>query len=75
MNLTVTAKGTDMKFKWLKHGEHRDDDKAISQDDDQYCMTVTVIDHGHMHSISMPLDHHPTHFGQILCFVPAPIFL
>ena len=43
VNLTVTAEGTDMKFKWLKHGEHRDDDKAISQDDDQYCMTETVI--------------------------------
>ena len=36
VNLTVTAKGSSMKFKWLMHGDHRDDDKAIQENDDQY---------------------------------------
>ena len=33
VNLTVTAKGRDMKFEWHKHGEHYDDIEIIEDDE------------------------------------------
>ena len=43
VNLTVTAKGRDLTFEWVKHGSHPDDDTTISEDDDSpYRMTETV---------------------------------
>ena len=43
VNLTVTAKGRDLKFKWVKHDDHPDDDITISDDDDKpYGVTETV---------------------------------
>ena len=47
VNLTVTAKGRDLKFKWMKHGDHSDDDitGTTSEDDDRpYCMTESVLE-------------------------------
>ena len=50
MNLTFTAKGRDMKFKWRKHGEHSDDIKII-EDDDLYHVTESVIKYGYVFSL------------------------
>lgn len=44
VSLTVTAKGSDMKFKWLKHGDLSDDDITIKGDEDQYTVTELVIE-------------------------------
>ena len=44
VNLSITAKGKDMKFKWLKHGDHSDDDMTISMIDERYHMTESVLE-------------------------------
>ena len=41
VNLTVTAKGRSMKFKWRKHGKHSDD-ITILEDGDLYHATELV---------------------------------
>ena len=42
--LTVTAKGRDMEFNWVKHGDHPDDDITINPDIDQNCETESVLE-------------------------------
>ena len=47
VNLTVTAKGRDLMFKWMKHGDHADDKTTISEDDDvdrPYRLTESVLE-------------------------------
>ena len=41
--LTVTAKGSDMEFNWVKHGDHPDDDVTINPDNDKYHKTESVL--------------------------------
>ena len=43
MALTVTAKGSDMEFNWVKHGDHPDDDITITSDNDKYHKTKSVL--------------------------------
>ena len=42
--LTVTAKGRDMEFNWVKHGDHPDDDITINPDNDQDYETERVLE-------------------------------
>ena len=42
--LTVTAKGRDMEFNWVKHGDHPDDDITINPDNDQNYETESVLE-------------------------------
>ena len=42
--LTVTAKGRDMEFNWVKHGDHRIDDITINPDNDQNYETESVLE-------------------------------
>ena len=42
--LTVTAKGRDMEFNWVKHGDHPDDDIPINPDNGQNYETKLVLE-------------------------------
>ena len=42
--LTVTAKGRNMEFNWVKHGDHLDDDITINPDNDQNYETESVLE-------------------------------
>ena len=42
--LTVTAKGRDMEFNWVKHGDHPDDDITINPDNDQNYEIESVLE-------------------------------
>ena len=42
VSLTVTAIGRNMKFNWLKHADHSNDDIRISGDEEQYCVTSVI---------------------------------
>ena len=42
--LTVTAKGRDMEFNWVKHGDHPDDGITINPDNDQNYDTELVLE-------------------------------
>ena len=42
--LTVTAKGSDTEFNWVKHGDHPDDDITINPDNDQNYETESVLE-------------------------------
>ena len=42
--LMVTAKGRDMEFNWVKHGDHPDDDITINPDNDQNYETESVLE-------------------------------
>ena len=42
--LTVTAKGSDMVFNWVKQGGHPDDDVTINPDNDQNYETESVLE-------------------------------
>ena len=42
--LTVTAKGGDMEFNWVKHGDHPGDDITINPDNDQNYETEWVLE-------------------------------
>ena len=59
-----------MKFNWLKHGDHRDDYKAISQDDDQYCMTETVIVNEYKNAVLFFHLYHDTVHTSFCMFLP-----
>ena len=43
MNLTVTAKGRSMTFKWRKHGGEYSDDIKILEDGDKYHVTELLV--------------------------------
>ena len=43
VNLRVIAKGKNMEFTWLKHGDDSDDDRSIRVDDMQYRVIRSVI--------------------------------
>ena len=42
--LTVTAKGIDMEFNWVKHGDHPNDGITINPDNDQNYETEWVLE-------------------------------
>ena len=42
--LTVTAKGRDMEFNWVKHGDHPNDGITINPDTDQNYETELVLE-------------------------------
>ena len=42
--LTVTGKGIDMEFNWVKHGDHPDDDITIDPDNDTNYETESVLE-------------------------------
>ena len=42
--LTVTAKGRDMEFNWVKHGDHPNDEITINPYKDQNYETESVLE-------------------------------
>ena len=42
--LTVTAKGIDMEFNWVKDGDHPNDSITINPDNDQNYETEWVLE-------------------------------
>ena len=58
--LTVTAKGRDMEFNWVKHGDHPNDDITINLDDDQNYETEWVLRNCYVqtYSIMIALSYH-----------------